>query len=115
MAVLGKDLRSAGPGLRGQIGYLSGELKLQGRGSGRELIRHYAGISGPEPKGAIATLAERLDLDLDREVRTLSKGNKQKLGLQAFMHKPALLVLDEPTSGLDPLVQQEFFSMVRKA
>jgi ABC-2 type transport system ATP-binding protein len=49
-------------------------------------------------------------------VRTLSKGNKQKLGLvQAFMHTPSLLVLDEPTSGLDPLVQQEFLGMVREA
>ncbi len=116
VAVLGKDPRSGGPSLREQIGYLPGELKLQGRVSGRELIRHYADISGPISKGAIATLAERLDLDLDRQVRTLSKGNKQKLGLvQAFMHKPALLVLDEPTSGLDPLVQQEFLSMVREA
>lgn len=116
VAVLGKDPRSGGPGLREQIGYLPGELKLQGRVSGRELIRHYADISGPISKGAIATLAERLDLDLDRQVRTLSKGNKQKLGLvQAFMHKPALLVLDEPTSGQDPLVQQEFLSMVREA
>ncbi|MDJ0316302.1 ABC transporter ATP-binding protein [Arthrobacter antibioticus] len=116
VAVLGKDPRSGGPSLREQIGYLPGELKLQGRVSGRELIRHYADISGPISKGAIATLAERLDLDLDRQVRTLSKGNKQKLGLvQAFMHKPALLVLDEPTSGQDPLVQQEFLSMVREA
>ena len=49
-------------------------------------------------------------------MRSLSKGNKQKVGLvQAFAHSPDLLVLDEPTSGLDPLVQQEFLSMVREA
>jgi len=61
-------------------------------------------------------LADRLGLDLGRQVRTLSKGNKQKLGLvQAFMHRPRLLMLDEPTSGLDPLVQQEFLSMLREA
>ena len=49
-------------------------------------------------------------------MRTLSKGNKQKLGIvQAFMHRPDLLVLDEPTSGLDPLMQQEFLALVREA
>ena len=49
-------------------------------------------------------------------MRTLSKGNRQKLGLvQAFMHRPELLVLDEPTSGLDPLVQREFLTLLREA
>jgi ABC-2 type transport system ATP-binding protein len=57
-----------------------------------------------------------LKLDLNRPVRRLSKGNKQKLGIvQAFMHRPELLMLDEPTSGLDPLMQQEFLSMVCEA
>ena len=53
-------------------------------------------------------LAERLDLDLDRPIKELSRGNRQKVGLvQAFIHDPDLLVLDEPTSGLDPLVQRD--------
>lgn len=57
-----------------------------------------------------------MGLDLSRPVRALSKGNRQKLGLiQAFMHRPELLILDEPTSGLDPLVQREFLAMVREA
>jgi ABC-2 type transport system ATP-binding protein len=46
-------------------------------------------------------------------MHTLSKGNKQKIGLiQAFMHKPDLLILDEPTGGLDPLMKQVFYDMV---
>lgn len=114
--VLGSDPRLGGPALRKRIGYLPGELKLEGRVTGRALLGHYARISGPVARGAIDGLAERLGLELDRQVRTLSKGNKQKLGLvQAFMHTPSLLVLDEPTSGLDPLVQQEFLGMVREA
>ncbi|MGI8459691.1 MAG: ABC transporter ATP-binding protein [Propionibacteriaceae bacterium] len=114
--VLGVQPRSGGPALRRRIGYLPGELALQGRVSGRSLLAHYASISGPVAPGRVDQLAERLGLDLDRQVRTLSKGNKQKLGLvQAFLHEPELLVLDEPTSGLDPLVQQEFLTMVREA
>jgi len=114
--VLGKDPREGGPELRRRVGYLPGELFLEGRVTGRKLLAHYQAISGPVAPGRIDALAERLGLDLDRHTRKLSKGNKQKLGLvQAFMHDPELLVLDEPTSGLDPLVQQEFHAMVREA
>jgi ABC-2 type transport system ATP-binding protein len=114
--VLGADPRTGGAALRRRIGFLPGELLLEGRANAGELLAHYARISGPVPPGRIAELAERLGLDLRRQIKGLSKGNKQKLGLiQAFMHDPELLVLDEPTSGLDPLVQQEFLAMVREA
>jgi ABC-2 type transport system ATP-binding protein len=114
--VLGEDPRTGGQALRRRIGFVPGELRLEGRVKGRALLDHFADISGPVAPGAIDSLAERLGLDLSRQVRQLSKGNKQKLGLvQAFMHSPELLVLDEPTSGLDPLVQREFMTMVREA
>lgn len=116
VSVLGADPRVGGARLRQQIGYVPGDLRLQGRLRGRDLLERLAQISGPVPPGAIEQLAERLGADLSRPVRTLSKGNKQKLGLiQAFMHQPKLLVLDEPTSGLDPLVQREFLGLVREA
>ncbi|KPN22094.1 ABC transporter ATP-binding protein [Arthrobacter sp. Edens01] len=114
--VLGVPPRSGGPALRRRIGYVPGDLRLNGRARGRTLLEHFAQISSPVPAGRVETLAERLGLDLSRPVRTLSKGNRQKLGLvQAFMHDPDLLVLDEPTSGLDPLVQREFLEMLAEA
>lgn len=114
--VLGIPPRQGGAALRRRIGYVPGELRLATRGTGRALLSHLAQISGPVRPGAIERLADRLGLDLDRRVRTLSKGNKQKLALvQAFMHQPSLLILDEPTSGLDPLVQREFLTMLREA
>jgi len=113
LSVLGEDPRRAGPGLRRRIGYLPGELILESRVTGRRLLDHFARLSGPVRPGRIAELADRLAVPLDKQVRELSKGNKQKLGLiQAFMHDPEVLILDEPTSGLDPLLQQEFLSMV---
>ena len=116
LKVLGSVPRRSGTALRRRIGYLPGELKLAERVQGGTLLRHLAQISGPVEPGRIETLAERLGLDLSRPVRALSKGNRQKLGLiQAFMHRPELLILDEPTSGLDPLVQREFLAMVREA
>ena len=114
--VLGVPPRSGGPALRRRIGYVPGDLRLNGRARGRTLLEHFAQISSPVPAGRVETLAERLGLDLSRPVRALSKGNRQKLGLvQAFMHDPDLLVLDEPTSGLDPLVQREFLEMLAEA
>ena len=116
LRVLGEDPRTGGANLRRRVGYLPGELHLASRVTGRELLAHYAEISGPVRPGAVDTLADRLGVDLGRPVRSLSKGNKQKIGLiQAFMHEPELLVLDEPTSGLDPLVQQEFHAMLHEA
>jgi len=114
--VLGDDPRAAGPRLRRRVGYLPGELALQGRVSVHSLLRYYAELNGGTPAGRIEHLADRLGLELGRPVRALSKGNKQKVGLvQAFVHSPDLLVLDEPTSGLDPLIQQQLLAMVREA
>ena len=65
--------------------------------------------------GRIEELADRLELDLERKIGDLSKGNKQKVGIvAAFMHDPELLILDEPTSGLDPLRQEDVLELVRE-
>lgn len=114
--VLGSEPRAGGPALRRRIGYVPGELRMDARATGGRLLDFYASVSGPVAPGRIAQLAERFSCDLTRPVRTLSKGNKQKLGLiQAFMHEPPLLILDEPTSGLDPLMQREFLGLVHEA
>jgi ABC-2 type transport system ATP-binding protein len=114
--VLGQPPREGGAALRARVGYLPGELRLEGRLTGRDMLEFWAGLGGGASLSYAATLAERLGLDLTRPAGKLSKGNKQKLGLvQAFMHRPDLLVLDEPTSGLDPLVQQVFADLAREA
>ncbi|MEW2377515.1 ABC transporter ATP-binding protein [Micromonospora sp. NPDC047812] len=116
ISVLGADPRHDGVALRRRIGYLAGDFVVDGRQSARELLTYLGNLRGGVPRARIAELAARLDLDLGRRIRGLSKGNRQKVGVvQAFMHEPELLILDEPTSGLDPFLQQEFLSMVREA
>lgn len=102
--------------LRARIGYLPGELHMRGNATAGALLHYLANLRGTNGRARIQALAERLALDLGRPIRGLSKGNKQKVGLvQAFMHRPELLVLDEPTSGLDPLLQREFLALVDEA
>lgn len=114
--VLGKEPQRGGPGLRARIGYLPGELVLQGHKTAGRLLNDLARLRGGAGTHRIGPLAERFGLDLDRPIRTLSRGNKQKVGVvQAFMHEPELLILDEPTSGLDPLLQKEFRELVFEA
>jgi ABC-2 type transport system ATP-binding protein len=115
VAVLGEDPRQGGAALRSRLGYLPGELLLEGTATARQLLRHLADVRGGRGADRIEPLAERFRLELDRPVRTLSKGNKQKVGvIQSLMHRPELALLDEPTSGLDPLLQQEFLTLLRE-
>ncbi len=116
VSVLGLGSHEQSREIRRRVGYLPGELRLYNSLSGRELISYFANLRGGVARARVDELAGRLDCDLSREIRTLSSGNRQKLGLiQAFMSDPELLVLDEPTNGLDPLVQQTFYDLVREA
>ena len=112
--VFGLDVRRHGTDVRRRIGYLPGELALYPKLTGREHLERIARMRGGSAARRDA-LAARFGADLDRPVHTLSKGNRQKIGLvAAFMHDPELLVLDEPTSGLDPLLQREFATLLEE-
>jgi len=101
--------------VRRRIGYLPGDFRIDPAMTGAYLFAWYARLRGV-PLDRARELAARLDLVPDRRFGTLSKGNRQKVGLvQAFLHDPDLLVLDEPTSGLDPLMQREFLDLVAEA
>jgi ABC-2 type transport system ATP-binding protein len=114
--VLGLDPRTAGPDLRHRIGYLADDFVVDGRQTAGELLTYLANVRGGVPASRVDGLSERLGLDRTKRIKSLSRGNRQKVGVvQAFMHEPELLILDEPTSGLDPFLQQEFALLVREA
>jgi ABC-2 type transport system ATP-binding protein len=100
-----------------RIGYLPGEFRLWPGYRARRSLRVLASLGGGD-RAAIRRqqLAERLELNLDRPVGELSKGNRQKVAvIYAFQHQPELLILDEPTIGLDPLVRQAVLDLIREA
>lgn len=111
--VFGMDSRGESVEIRSRVGNLPGEFALEDRMTGEELLRFFARLRGVKDLGHAYELAERLGADLKRQMRRLSRGNKQKIGLiQAMFHRPPLLILDEPTGGLDPLVQEEFLEII---
>jgi ABC-2 type transport system ATP-binding protein len=110
------DSRRDGIAIRRRVGYLPGEMALYENLTGRQFLAYLASLRGGVEWAYVNRLAERFASDLHPRIHTLSHGNRQKLGLiQAFMHRPELLVLDEPTVGLDPLMQQEFYGLIADA
>jgi ABC-2 type transport system ATP-binding protein len=114
--IFGLDVRKRSLEIRRRCGFLPGELNLYENLTCAGLLRFFAGLRGNIDWSYVEELAARLGCQLSQPIATLSLGNKRKLGLiQAFMHRPDLLILDEPTSGLDPLVRHEFFGLVAEA
>jgi ABC-2 type transport system ATP-binding protein len=114
--IFGMDTHERSLEVRRRTGYLPGELALYDRMTGEEILTYLGHLRGGVDRVRIGELAQRLGAVLTKRVRSLSHGNKQKIGLiQAFMHRPELLLLDEPTSGLDPLVQHQTQLLIREA
>ena len=115
--LLGLDPQVDPVAVQACTGYLPGEMQFYDNLTVERQLRFFSDMrNGRVEWGYVRQLAERLDLDLKPQIKNLSKGNKQKIGvIQALMHRPELLLLDEPTSGLDPLMQQEVLSLLREA
>ena len=114
--IFGIDTTEDPVAIHRRIGYLPGEFVLYDKLTGGQTLEYFANLRGGVDKDYQAGLIQRLDVDPTRKFREYSKGNKQKIGLIiALQHRPELLLLDEPTSGLDPLIQQEFYGVIREA
>jgi len=114
--LFGEPLKKDDPLPRRDIGYLPSEVNFYKDFTGEELLAFAARAYGLTLKQTKANaLAERLQFDMKRKVKSYSLGNRKKLGIiHALLHEPKLLILDEPTSGLDPLVQQSFFDILKE-
>jgi ABC-2 type transport system ATP-binding protein len=99
--------------VRRRVGFLPGDLAMYPKLTGGAVLDYLGRLRGGVDVKVRDGLIERFDAVVDRPIRQLSTGNRQKLGLvQAFMHEPELLILDEPIAGLDPLVQRSFHRLL---
>ena len=114
-AIFGKDVRSEKEAILRQVGYLPSEALFYPGMKVRELLRLSADLRKADCRAEAERLCQRLQLDPSRKVEDLSFGNRKKLAIVcALQANPELLILDEPTGGLDPLIQHEFFEILRE-
>jgi len=113
--IFGLDIVKDTKEIKKQIGFMPSEVHYYEKMDVLELLRYSANFYETDCESRIMELAETFDLDLDRKIIDLSRGNKKKVSiLQSLIHQPPLLILDEPTSGLDPLMQAKFFDILKE-
>ncbi|MCM1117975.1 MAG: ABC transporter ATP-binding protein [bacterium] len=110
-----RDIRRHREEILAQIGYMPSEAMFYPTMKVKEVIRLAARVRGVDCDEEAAMLCERLQVDTEKRIRELSLGNRKKVSIVcAMQHRPGLFVFDEPTSGLDPLMQTEFFRLIRE-
>jgi ABC-2 type transport system ATP-binding protein len=117
ISLFGINLKESSFEIRKRCGYLPGNFNAYGNLTGMEFLRLCSDLREQQFK-MDQVLPERLGFDrqlMNRKIKALSHGTLQKLGIiQAFYHNPELLILDEPTIGLDPLMQEEFYLLLKE-
>ena len=98
-----------------KVGYLPSEAIFYSGMKIKDILKLSADLRKKNCAAESKALCERLQLDRNRKVDELSFGNRKKVAIIcALQHRPELLILDEPTGGLDPLMQREFFEIIRE-
>ena len=113
--VLGHDIVTEKEVILKEVGYLPSEINFYSGMKVKDAIKYSASLRHARCQQKSEELCDRLGLDITKKVDELSLGNRKKVGIVcAIQHSPKLLILDEPTSGLDPLMQREFFNILKE-
>jgi ABC-2 type transport system ATP-binding protein len=113
--ILGLDCWSESTRVKEAVGYLPGDIRLYEKMTGHEFLDFFAAFRDRGDDARRKSLVDRLEVELSPQIRQLSRGNRQKIGLvQAFMHDTPILIMDEPSSGLDPLMQTGLLDLLRE-
>ena len=114
-SIFGKDVSGKKDEILADVGYLPSEAVFYNGMKVKDVIRLSADLRKRDCSAEATILCDRLQLDTEKKVEELSFGNRKKVGIVcALQHNPKLCILDEHTSGLDPLMQREFFDILRE-
>lgn len=113
--IFGKDIVSEKEAILSSVGYLPSEALFYQGMKVRDILKLSADMRRMNCEREAKKLCDRLQLDASRRADDLSFGNRKKVAIVcALQSNPALLILDEPTGGLDPLMQREFFDIIKE-
>ena len=113
--IFGRNVETNKKEILAEVGYLPSEAVFYSGMRVKDVIKLSADLRKKDCKKESEVLCERLGLDTEKKVEELSFGNRKKVAIVcALQHKPRLCVLDEPTGGLDPLMQREFFTILKE-
>lgn len=113
--IFGKNVEKQKCAILSEIGYLPSETMFYNGMRVKDILRMSARLHKKDCTAKAKELCNRLELDTSRKIEELSLGNRKKVGIVcAMQHRPRLYILDEPTSGLDPLMQREFYSLLKE-
>ena len=113
--ILGRDARKHREEILKEIGYMPSEAMFYPHMKVKEIIKMAADLRKMDCSKEAEKLCERLQIDVNKKISELSLGNRKKVSIVcAMQHKPKLFIFDEPTSGLDPLMQTEFFELIKE-
>ena len=110
-----KDTKRDLESILAEVGYMPSEAMFYPTMRVSEVIRLAADIRKKDCREEAKKLCDRLQVDTRKRIDELSLGNRKKVSIVcAMQHRPKLFVFDEPTSGLDPLMQTEFFELIKE-
>ena len=113
--IFGKDIGREKEAILREVGYLPSEAVFYPGMKVKDILKFSADLRRKDCTEEAGALSDRLQLDTSRKADELSFGNRKKVAIVcALQSDPALLILDEPTGGLDPLMQREFFDILRE-
>ena len=113
--IFGKDCVQNKIEILNDIGYIPSEAMFYNDMRVKEIIDMSAMLFNKNCHKEANVLCERLQLDQNKRIEELSLGNRKKISIVcALQHNPQLYIFDEPTSGLDPLMQKEFFTLLKE-
>lgn len=112
--IFGLDSHEDSVEIKKRVGYLPGDFSMFSELKVKTVLKYLLSLSDVKSERKMRELSDRLDLELNKKIKELSKGNRQKVGLvQSLMADQDLIILDEPTSGLDPLMQKVTYDILR--
>ena len=113
--ILGLDIEEDKTEILKNVGYLPSDTAFYTGMKVKEILKLSSDLRKVDCSKEAEILCERLSLDMNKKIETLSLGNRKKVGIVcALQHNPKLYILDEATSGLDPLMQNEFFKILEE-